>query len=96
VPPVGQVTDVVSVSAVTGEGVETLLAAIEACLAQKSTTFHLSLPHSAGPDVGWLYAHAEIIGRDQADESGTGMLVRVDPRHKSAFMRKFGDRLIRE
>jgi GTP-binding protein HflX len=96
VPPAGQVAATASVSAVTGAGVGALLDAIETVLAENSSTFRVTLPHTAGGDLGWLYTHAEIVARDEPDEAGTAMTVRIDPRHKAAFLRKFGDQLIRK
>ncbi len=44
-------------------------------------------PHAAGADVGWLYGHAEIIGREEPDEAGQTYEVRVEPRHKRGLLR---------
>lgn len=93
VAPVSKVAATVPASAVTGQGLDTLKLAIEAALAEKSRTYHVHVPHSAGADIGWLHAHAEIISRDEPNEQGSGFVVRVDPRHKAAFLERFNGRI---
>ncbi|MBD8064641.1 GTPase HflX [Devosia sp. PTR5] len=93
VAPAGKVAGTVAVSAKTGRGLEELKATIEAALAQKSRTYHVHVPHSAGSDIGWLHSHAEVISRDEPNEKGSNFLVRVDPRHKDAFLERFNGRI---
>jgi GTP-binding protein HflX len=91
--PAGKVAAVVQASAQTGEGLDSLRLAIEEALALGSRTFRVRIGHTAGADVGWLYDHAEIISREDPDEDGQVYEVRVDPRFKTAFTERFGDRL---
>jgi GTP-binding protein HflX len=91
--PAGKVAAVVQASAKTGEGLEKLKLGIEAALAAQSRIFRVRVPHSAGADVGWLYGHAEIINREEADEEGQVYEVRVEPRHAAAFAERFADRI---
>ncbi|MDR3470853.1 MAG: GTPase HflX [Devosia sp.] len=91
--PVGKVVGVVETSAVTGEGVDTLLATIEGALGQQARTYRVHVPFTAGADVGWLYGHAEIVNTEEPDETGTTYEVRVDPRFKSAFTERFAGRI---
>jgi GTP-binding protein HflX len=93
ISPAGRVAAVVPVSAKTGQGLDALKLAIEAALAEKSRTYHVHVPHSAGSDIGWLHSHAEIISRDEATEKGSGFVVRVEPRHKAAFLERFNGRI---
>ena len=93
ISPAGRVAAVVPVSAKTGQGLDALKLAIEAALAEKSRTYHVHVPHSAGSDIGWLHSHAEIISRDEATEKGSGFVVRVEPRHKTAFLERFNGRI---
>jgi len=90
---IGKVAAVVQTSAVTGEGLDKLLATIEGSLGQQSRTYRVHVPYTAGADVGWLYGHAEIINTEEPDETGTTYEVRVDPRHKSAFTERFAGRI---
>lgn len=91
--PIGKVSAVVPVSAKTGQGLEQLKLAIEAGLAEKSRTYHVHVPHSAGADIGWLHSHAEIISRDEPNEKGSGFVVRIEPRQKTAFLERFNGRI---
>ena len=91
--PAGRVAATVPVSAQTGEGLDRLLAAIEPTLGAASRIFRVRIEHAAGADIGWLYGHAEIVGKETADEEGQIFEVRVDPRHKAAFTRRFRGRI---
>ena len=65
----------------------------ERTLAARSRSYRVFVPHANGADVGWLYGHAEIIGKDEPGEDGQTYEVRVDPRHKAAFQQRFGGRI---
>jgi len=91
--PAGSTAAAVPVSARTGEGVPALLDAIETTLAARSRTYRVRVPHTSGADVGWLYGHAEIIGKGEPDDEGQTYEVRVDPRHKASFTQRFAGRI---
>ncbi|WP_052951722.1 GTPase HflX [Devosia soli] len=91
--PAGKVLATMPVSAHTGQGVEELRALIEKSLGEQSRTYHVHVPHSAGADIGWLHSNAEVISRDEPTEKGQDYVVRVDPRHKSAFLERFNGRI---
>jgi len=91
--PLGKVAASVPVSAQTGEGLDKLLDTIEKVLAGQGRTYRVLVPHTAGADVGWLYGHAEIIGKDEPDENGQVYEVRVEARHKNAFTERFAGRI---
>ncbi|SEQ48242.1 GTP-binding protein HflX [Devosia sp. YR412] len=93
IAPASKVAGVVHASAKTGQGLEDLKLAIEKALAEKSRTYHVHVPHTAGADIGWLHSHAEIVSRDEPTEQGSGFTVRVDPRHKTAFLERFNGRI---
>jgi GTP-binding protein HflX len=93
VTPIGRVAAAVPVSAVTGEGVDKLLLAIEDALAQQSRIYRVRIPHSVGADIGWLHGHAEIIEREEPDEKASSYLVRIEPRHHVAFLERFNGRI---
>jgi GTP-binding protein HflX len=93
IAPAGKVAGVVPVSAVTGQGLDALKLAIEAALGEKSRTYHVHVPHTAGADIGWLHSHSEIISRDEPTEEGSGFVVRIEPRHKAAFLERFNGRI---
>jgi GTPase len=91
--PMGKVTATVPASAHTGQGLEALLDTVEKVLSGKARTYRVMVPHTAGADLGWLYGHAEIIAREEPDESGQVYEVRVDPRHAATFSQRFAGRI---
>lgn len=93
ITPAGKVADVVPASAMTGQGLDALKLAIEKALGEKSRTYHVHVPHAAGSDIGWLHSHTEIVSRDEPTEQGSGFIVRVEPRHKAAFLERFNGRI---
>jgi len=54
---------VVAVSAVTGEGMDTLFAQIETALGQAETIIKIKIPFSDGAALAWVHAHGRIISR---------------------------------
>lgn len=91
--PAGKVIATMPVSAHTGQGLDALLAEIEKTLGEQSRTYHVHVPHSAGADIGWLHSNAEVISREEPTEQGSDYLVRVDPRHRTAFLERFNGRI---
>ncbi|WP_332691483.1 GTPase HflX [Devosia sp.] len=88
-----KVAGVVPASAKTGQGLDALKLAIEKALAEKSRTYHVHVPHTAGSDIGWLHSHSEIVSRDEPTEQGSGFIVRIEPRHKAEFLERFNGRI---
>ncbi len=93
VAPASRTAATVPVSAWTGEGLDALRTTIEEALATQSRAYRVHVAHADGADVGWLYAHAEVIGKDEPDETGQIYQIRIDPRHKAAFTERFGGRI---
>ena len=92
VTPAGTVAATIPVSARTGEGLDQLRLAIEAALTAGSRTYRVRISHAEGGEVGWLYGHAEVIGRAESDDEAQVFEVRVEPRHKAAFTQRFAGR----
>ena len=61
-------------SAKTGEGCGDLLSHLDACLAKSALCVDLHLPLDAGAELAWLYAHAEVVERN---DTAAGIAVRV-------------------
>lgn len=93
IKPVSTVDAAVPVSAQNGQGTDTLLAEIEKALSKGARVFRVSVPHENGDEVGWIYAHGEVIEREEPGADSCDYLVRVQPRFNAAFQDKFGDRL---
>jgi GTP-binding protein HflX len=76
------------VSAETGEGLDTLLAAIEERLAAKSTTLNLSIDASDGAGISWLHRNAEVLDKKLHD-GRFDMTVRVDETKRDIVVNRF-------
>jgi len=76
------------VSAVTGEGIDTLLAAIEDRLAATKVTLQLSVDAADGAGISWLHRNTEVLDKHIEDGRVT-MTVRVDDTKRDITLRKF-------
>ena len=79
----------VPVSAVTGEGIETLTAAIEARLAERRQTLEIALDPSDGAGLSWLYRHSEVLERHLRDDGQLAVTVRADADKAARVRAKF-------
>ena len=77
------------VSAVTGQGIDTLAAAIEARLAAGRVLIDLELDPADGAGVSWLHRHTEVISKALDDNGHIAMTVRADPDKANAVRAKF-------
>ncbi len=77
-----------AVSALTGEGIDRLIAAIEDRLARGRSLIELTLDPSDGRGLHWLYEHAEVMSRADADD-GLRLTVRVAPDQVDRVKRRF-------
>ncbi len=83
----------IAVSALTGEGIDDLLAAIETWFASDSTTRQVDLDAADGAALNWLYENCEVLTRGEPDEAGLIPLsVRVPSARLAAFEQRFGER----
>ena len=79
----------VAVSALTGEGIDELKAAIEARLAEGRRTIDLDLDGADGRAVHWLYEHAEVMSRRDDEDGRVHMTVRAAPDTMERILRRF-------
>jgi GTPase len=77
-----------AISAVTGEGIDRLLSAIEDRLARGRPELELTLDASDGQGLHWLYEHAEVMNRRDED-GGLHLTVRVPPDQIERLKRRF-------
>ncbi len=77
-----------AVSALTGEGIDRLLAAIEDRLARGRSLIELTLDAADGQGLHWLYEHAEVMSRADRDD-GLHLTVRVAPDQVERVRRRF-------
>ncbi len=77
----------VMVSAVTGEGTDALLAAIDGILAAQRQVAEFDIPVSDGASIAWLYQHGEVLERADGEKS-VHLRVGLDPADLSRFERR--------
>ena len=80
----------VLVSALTGQGIDTLLARIETRITAGRITRTLSLKPEDGEGLAWLYRHADVLERtSEADGERLLVTVRVPPQRLEEIDRRF-------
>jgi GTPase len=77
------------VSALSGEGIERLVAAIEARLAESRQTLEIAINPSDGAGLSWLYRHSEVLEKHLRDDGQLAVTVRADPDKAARVRAKF-------
>jgi GTP-binding protein HflX len=77
------------VSAITGEGIDGLLNAIEDRLAHGRQHFRVKLSASDGEGLAWLYENIEVLNRESQSDGTQVMTVRVSPERVERLQRRF-------
>ena len=80
----------VPVSALSGEGLDRLIAAIEARLGESRLTIELSLDPADGAGLSWLYRNSEVLARDMGEDGRLAVTVRADADKAARVRAKFG------
>lgn len=79
-------SDAIAVSAITGEGLEALTAAIDARIAGGMEETDYAIAHADGARLAWLYQHGEVLDRQDAEEA-VNIKVRLLPADRARFER---------
>jgi GTP-binding protein HflX len=69
----------VLISALTGEGIEAMLAAIDARFGGKDEVLSLEIPPGEGRLLSWLFDNAEVLEQQTAENGAVTARFRVDP-----------------
>jgi len=77
------------VSALTGQGLEELRAAVEARLANGRILFDVTLHPANGAGLSWLHENAEVMRKNTESDGIVHMRVRVMPERAEPLRRKF-------
>jgi len=77
------------VSALSGEGIDQLLVAIEMRLGEKRQTLELSIDPSDGAGLSWLYRHSEVLSREMREDGRLAVSVRADPKNAEMVKHKY-------
>ena len=81
--------DVVAISALTGEGLDTLFDYIDRRMVAGRDVVELSAPLSDGAAIAWLYAQGEVLER-RDDEHDAHLKVALEPADVARFTDRFG------
>ncbi len=85
----------VCVSALTGEGVDDLLAAIDEQLGVNDTYLTLVLPGEEGKLLAWLHENAEVLEKSTDDEGNTRLQVRIAAEKRGRLLAQLQSRELR-
>ena len=78
-----------AVSALTGEGIDTLLALIEKSLLRGRTELSLTLGPPDGKARAWLHQNGEVTGETQNEDGSTALTVRLSAERLGQFRAEF-------
>jgi GTP-binding protein HflX len=79
----------VPLSALSGEGIERLIAAIETRLGESRQTLELSIDPADGAGLSWLYRNSEVLSRGMREDGRLGVTVRADAEKAARVKAKF-------
>ncbi|HYM04646.1 MAG TPA: GTPase HflX [Stellaceae bacterium] len=80
----------VAISAVTGEGIEALLAALDARLAESRDTIEIAVDLTNGAALAWLYRNAEVLSRRDGGDGMAVIELAIHPADLGRYERRFG------
>ncbi|MBX9926347.1 MAG: GTPase HflX [Hyphomicrobiaceae bacterium] len=76
----------VGVSALTGEGLDRLIAAIEARLGDGDAVIEVDVPVGDGRTLAWLHAEADVLSRETNDDGASRVKVRIPAETRDRFI----------
>jgi len=79
----------VLVSALSGQGIDNLVKAIEARLGMRRVVLDLVVDPADGAGMSWLYRHTEVMEKSLGENGKMAMTVRVDPTRTETVKAKF-------
>ena len=79
----------IAISAVSGEGLDDLLARLEASFAHTQVTVELELDPSDGAGLAWAHAHGHVLARNGGTRA-MKLTVAVDRHNLDRFLNHYG------
>jgi GTPase len=79
----------VLVSALTGQGMDVLLAAIEGRVAEDRPVFRVTLKTEDGRALNWLYEETEILERRTGQDGNVVLAIRLQPEKVGRFLNRY-------
>ncbi|WP_342362562.1 GTPase HflX [Terrarubrum flagellatum] len=86
----------IAVSALTGEGADRLLGAVEQALSSQALTYVITLSPEDGRGVSWLHERTEVLDRRSEPDGRQHLVVRVAPERRGRFEAKFPGARLRQ
>ena len=77
--------DAIPVSALTGEGLDRLQAAMDTALRAGSRVLDVTLDAGDGRRLAWLHQHGEVVARSDADDGSLRLQVRLSDKDRARF-----------
>ncbi|MBV9331294.1 MAG: GTPase HflX [Alphaproteobacteria bacterium] len=90
----GRPGEPVAISAITGEGVDRLLARMESELGRADVSFRLRLPPEDGEGLAWVYRHGRVLERRDGARK-IELKVSADPNEAERFQTRFAGLIAR-
>ena len=84
---IGDDPGAIAVSALTGEGLPELRAAIDARVTAGMELVDYDIPAADGARLAWLYRHGEVVSREEREGGGIAVTVRLSPADRARFER---------
>jgi len=85
----------IAVSALTGDGIDTLLECFESALTRANIAMRLRLTPEDGEGLAWAYRHGQV--RERRDgENGVELILTANPQEAERFAARFGKNLSME
>jgi len=78
------------ISAITGEGLDELRAALDARLSEHRISVRIELPASEGAALAWLHENGEVVDSKSTGDDELMLTVRIDPEDVGRFVKRFG------
>jgi GTP-binding protein HflX len=78
----------VMISAITGEGVDELLALVDRRLGTTRETIAIELAAADGADLAWLYRHGQVLEREDHADGAIRLKVQLEPSDAARFARR--------
>jgi GTP-binding protein HflX len=84
----GRRDDVVAISALDGEGIDSLIRHVAEHLTRAHRRYHIMLDASDGAGAAWLHAHGEVLAHDEQEGGEVSYDVRLDQRDYERFLQR--------
>jgi GTPase len=80
----------IAISAVTGEGLDALLARLQSSFAQSQVTIELALDPADGAGLAWAHEHGHVLDR-RGNAKALRLTVAVDRHNLDRFLHHYGE-----